>query len=1014
MGNTQSASHHHNRLSKPKTNTNSPFGTPKIDSPVSVSSKYADLSARERQALKSQLCSPIETEFSSSFASDADVGIGELATRLQARLSNLSRSNSRASQIKSGRASDTKLGSLPDSMLSLVSNTQSVDLETAIKILQEVRKNATPDDLAALHQALQPSAPSPSPAPRQSLDRRASAIKRSSSSLTRRRSLTATPGLATRGSPTDGTRKPWNSWQTPQVERQTQKWHLGLMGTSPLTRLAALDLAEDGRESPTPRAKTPGEMEYSHLGALQLGSLVVTNGVPSPAPSARKLPREKGDLVGSLEEDYFTASEGSSSPVKRVAPRNRTHTRSKSSALPVTPPLHRELFTKDRSFKTKSTWRCDSPLKLETESPYFYGITEVEPTKLRLQVINKSADTLAQDYMAELPDSPFVNRKRFSSEHQDEGFLDDDAISFREDALRILDGSIFSNHPQASQESKSTLESSHTAAVSHQKNGRPTPQKADSGYSSGGSFRVVQRAAKAMQEGTVPKTSKQGSVVADFQKSGHGSDSDDSVSLYTFEQMLALPISKKPLPPIPTDENVVGRPSHLRFSRTSMVHTHSPPPISPVTVTSIASQFTTDSGMSAQRRLQKRRPSSQNLPVVQSCQQVTEGSIPNIPVDVKAKFTRRLSESPGMEYLTQTYVSIEHIQSCESPVDSSLPIKIEFPSPSASPVSRSRRHTRSQTERSPTPPPHGIRRSFSFFRHKSGAEKTPESAQDIDNTALSVVDLGTVASTLGRSPYDAAMGNIPQKIMASPTHPHQLGNTLPRAKSMASMDARTATEVARIRSKDRALLRAEMLQRPKSYHDLNLEAGEATASRRRPHSVYSDIPPVPSFGVTEAEHISNPSVEIDQGLTMADTRSGPSIRARSTGRGPIVSQLVDRFDQYGNIHHPSHTSGKPDWEPHTRFWSQRRNSIGEGVRQHVPTSQPMPPTQDQRASSQPPEDAVYDRYRGGLEYGYERGFGIGGSAGTRQLHSAASRKSMHFSNQFGVDLSDVPVFLQRV
>jgi len=27
--------------------------------------------------------------------------------------------------------------------------------------------------------------------------------------------------------------------------------------------------------------------------------------------------------------------------------------------------------------------------------------------------------------------------------------------------------------------------------------------------------------------------------------------------------------------------------------------------------------------------------------------------------------------------------------------------------------------------------------------------------------------------------------------------------------------------------------------------------------------------------------------------------------------------------------------------------------------------------------------------------------------------SGASRKSMHFSNEFGIDLSDVPVFLQK-
>ncbi|KAI4159365.1 MAG: hypothetical protein LQ342_006621 [Letrouitia transgressa] len=49
------------------------------------------------------------------------------------------------------------------------------------------------------------------------------------------------------------------------------------------------------------------------------------------------------------------------------------------------------------------------------------------------------------------------------------------------------------------------------------------------------------------------------------------------------------------------------------------------------------------------------------------------------------------------------------------------------------------------------------------------------------------------------------------------------------------------------------------------------------------------------------------------------------------------------------------------------------------------------------------------RYEGGLLYGYEPGYGLVGSAGTR---SGATRRSLHLSRRFGVDLSDVPVFVQ--
>ena len=51
------------------------------------------------------------------------------------------------------------------------------------------------------------------------------------------------------------------------------------------------------------------------------------------------------------------------------------------------------------------------------------------------------------------------------------------------------------------------------------------------------------------------------------------------------------------------------------------------------------------------------------------------------------------------------------------------------------------------------------------------------------------------------------------------------------------------------------------------------------------------------------------------------------------------------------------------------------------------------------------------RYAGGLLYGYEPGCGLGGSAGTRGAKTEASRKSVDVSKGFGIDLSDVPIFV---
>lgn len=60
-------------------------------------------------------------------------------------------------------------------------------------------------------------------------------------------------------------------------------------------------------------------------------------------------------------------------------------------------------------------------------------------------------------------------------------------------------------------------------------------------------------------------------------------------------------------------------------------------------------------------------------------------------------------------------------------------------------------------------------------------------------------------------------------------------------------------------------------------------------------------------------------------------------------------------------------------------------------------------------------DSLIDRYSGGLQYGYEKGSGIGGSAGTRPKSGGAQRKSqLGVGDAFGLDLSDVPVMLRKV
>jgi hypothetical protein len=170
MGNSQSVPdfREQNRLSKPKTNTNGSPGSISnsskkdlrlsnskvtlgtvLDGETVTESPTGDRRSKHdsRQLLRSQLCSPDEEEDEVN-----DDALGELAVNLKDRLS---RSASRATQFPSAKSSSTQLNSA-SSQLSLVVDNEprAVDLETAVTILQELRKTASPEDLVALRTLL--------------------------------------------------------------------------------------------------------------------------------------------------------------------------------------------------------------------------------------------------------------------------------------------------------------------------------------------------------------------------------------------------------------------------------------------------------------------------------------------------------------------------------------------------------------------------------------------------------------------------------------------------------------------------------------------------------------------------------------------------------------------------------------------------------------------------------------------------------------------------------------------
>ncbi|KAH8731442.1 hypothetical protein GQ44DRAFT_604559 [Phaeosphaeriaceae sp. PMI808] len=950
MGNNQSTSNLHNRLSKPKTNTNSPAQAFVADSPTSVSSRYGDLSAKGRHQIRETLLSPIDSEFgSTAWSNKGEDAIGELAPRARGRpLSVISRSNSRANSRTNSRTNSRSnslscFGSRHGSKISVVSNTQ-VDLDAAIRLLQEVKRNGSPEDLAALYEALETSADSPVPlADQQRPSRRISMADRSSS-LTRRRSLLQTPGIATRNSPVEGRRRTWNSWKAPKMApEQEAKWALSSKGITPVKRPMALDLAEETCSTSSLRAQTPGELDYSHLGSLKLGTLSIVNGAPSPAPSAKNT-KHRSHYVGT--EDYFTVTEAEPSPLSTKTKKQHGHVKSKSSVLPATTPFYENVST--------------SHAQPQTE----HGNS--------IRTLNHKAIAYAETYQAHIPSSPFPNAKEANYETE-AGSFSENAAPFREEGAKILAGTIFDAPSTAIEMSGSVLFSTASNVPSSEIDKvkscqRPIPRTTDSGYSSGGSLRVSNRGRQSASPTSLPRNDRANEA-----------------------QVVGVEILHVPQP---GSSETKARPSRglmpLHMPDLAERSSASDSTLSPLSTRSVVSKFSFNSTSSTtQKRLQRRRPGTPDVPIVQSYQSIPEGTIPDIPIDVRAKFTRRLSHTPGMECLTHTYPTKDHVTTAD------LPAGIE----SATSVQAITQLVELEPERPPTPPTPVRRRSRSLFRRKSVVENVKNEKENT-NASPNIIDLGTIASSLGSSPYDAALSRPLPKTITSPIHPHQLDGVLPRVKSMTSMDSQAAAEFARMRSKDRALGDEEMLQqRRRSYHNLRKDAGEAR--KWRPQISVHDIPPVPSL------QSAKPQLENETRHQISHHRVEP----RAYPKRHIVFPRVDKYNQYGQSVVEHHVN----WDAQAQHWSQRRKSIGEGLCANAKSQETRPATAHARNRSQPCEDmVVWDRYSGGLNYNYEgRRAGVGGSAGTRHQNSQASIKSMQWRNEYGVDLSDVPIMLQR-
>jgi hypothetical protein len=112
-------------------------------------------------------------------------------------------------------------------------------------------------------------------------------------------------------------------------------------------------------------------------------------------------------------------------------------------------------------------------------------------------------------------------------------------------------------------------------------------------------------------------------------------------------------------------------------------------------------------------------------------------------------------------------------------------------------------------------------------------------------------------------------------------------------------------------------------------------------------------------------------------------------------------------DQHRGLTHQSYDSSQPRRDENGLARASSDSSTGQNIRNAHPLSQSQSYTQMRS------EPLTVGRYNGGFAYGYEPGYGVGGSAGMRSGDTAANRKGVPGSLHWGVDFSDLPIIVMQ-
>ncbi|KIW30569.1 uncharacterized protein PV07_06305 [Cladophialophora immunda] len=705
--------------------------------------------------------------------------------------------------------------------------------------------------------------------------------------------------------------------------------------------VTAFDVDDFDWQPPPPRtvgrAGTPSDISYSHLGGLRHGSLQIVNGRASPTFSEvskaskqlRPPPAPRRDVssdYGDAEEDFdlLVSASGnlsnlrSSPPIINAEYRYFSWEHNDDKAGPRIHPLQSVMTAQEvvqpipaddeaslmaneyiaelgagpfdqqkssspvgtirRTRSEGSLWRASSCSSLQKTPPPDNAPRDLSPTS----PLERSPS----------PTGSVVRKSSFrSNESRGRQIQQDDETT---DESRPCESPMSWHSPI---EPRGSIDEGFQSAVefqpqlsSHSLAPQPprAPGKSDSGYSSSNSLRSLQVARPT------PSPSKFRALpeVPDAQVA---IDEPDPGRVPSFSEQRTSILKSRSEPYVPTFSNLQPR-----------AILSNPMPIAPATTTPEPEPLPTKPAKARKKLLKKRRPSSQppGKVAVVRVQSFELDSVPHISPEAQENLRIRSHAVPELE---QTY-SLGNRASSSTLF---LPLnEIRFPSPAPEQILQTKRRRSRSRPRS----------WFGRPREEKVKSRDPSGISQTEAMAI-INDLGTVSTSLGKSPYEfvEAGGVSKGSYIATMT------TGFPQPRPM--MNDETAVELSRSRSRSIRDRESIMSDRRSSFND----RGGIPGKNLRPASFASDAPPITPDMIEKAYRTSSmqrqPSVNNEVGPPPPPHSPRPAYIDYEGGSSDPVAPPPPS-------HSPRPIDITPDpWATQAAVWRARRKSASKALRQ---------------------------------------------------------------------------------